>query len=124
MPSDATDLDACESRLVRRLGRLFRIERAGRFDERSPLTVQRMIKRRDAVIDELLALDADRRDAIGAPSADLVRALTDLSLEVQQSREPAAARLRRLEAEIRRRATEAPAIGLRKNPGGRLLGSG
>jgi hypothetical protein len=116
--------DCWESRTVRRLSRLFRIERAGGFERRAAPTVRRLIARRRGLIERLIASDLGRRPSRAARAARLDAALSDLAGEVRQSQEFAAIRLERLEAELRLRRGDGPATGIREGAGGHLLGSG
>jgi hypothetical protein len=118
------ELDAAESRIMRRLGRLFRIERTGGFDRRPTATVRRLVERRGALIDRLIALD-DRRGAVFAPrSGGLDEALADLRREVERARPHAQTRAQRLTAELRLRRGGGVPTGLRGGAGGQLLGKG
>jgi hypothetical protein len=115
------DLEARERRLARRLSRLFRIERAGGFDRRSAATVRRLIDRRGALIDALIALE--RRRGSGR-SVALHQAMAELSREVRQAREQAEARIADLRVELGLRRGAGPPTGLRSGTSGRLIGWG
>ena len=113
------DADAC--RTARRLSRLFRIERAGGFDRRPAATVRRVIERREALIEELIAFQLRHSNA---PSPALLRALAELADEVGRSRDYAETQLEKLRMELGLRHGERPASGLRGGVSGQLLGRG
>lgn len=123
MTNVAPDLDAAQRRMARRLARLFRIERAGRFEQR-PVAAVRLMERRGALIDALIATLSQRRSGTDLRSPGLEGALADLAFEVRRSRERAKTRLERLHAELRLRRGDMPPSGLRGSGGGKLLGRG
>jgi hypothetical protein len=118
------DLDIGERRLARRLSRLFRIERAGGFDRRPAATVRRLIERRGALIDELIAVERRRRSGNAAGSAALHQSMAQLADEARRSRDCAEAHSARLRAELELRRGRGPATGLRGGAGGTLIGRG
>ena len=120
---NARDPDIRQTHVVRRLCRLFRIERAGGFEGRPAAIARLLIARRDTVIDELVAVEMRRQRDAQQPSAVMTEALQELRFEVDQGQEPAAARLRALQAELRKRSVGAPGSGLRNTARGRFLGS-
>jgi len=124
MIDHATELNGREDRAARRLARLFRIERSGRFERRPAETVRRLIQRRGRLIDELLRLDARRRSV--APSVPIGLGLTMglLAQEVERTEQSCLELLARLGAELRQLRGEGIATGLRDSAGGRLLGQG
>jgi len=124
MPEVFPDLDARACHTVRRLCRLFRIERTGGFEHRPIAMVRRLIARRDALIDALIALEPRRHAGAAAGSAALHSSLTELAREVWRSREHVEARIERLRAELERRRSEGPPTGLRERVGGQLIGRG
>lgn len=126
MPVSHSDPTARQSRIVRRLGRLFRFERAGAFARRPAGTAWRLIARRGELMAELLRIERHRREARVPPSPDLGDAVTELATEVALSRSYGETLLSGLSAELRaRRGVSAPS-GLRDGGGGggRLLGRG
>jgi hypothetical protein len=111
-------------RTARRITRLFRIERIGRLERRPAATIRRLITRRGALIDALIAAERRRRsDAETRPPA-LEQAFAELALEVGECRPSAERRLFELAAELRLRRGEVPPTGLRPSIGGQLLGRG
>lgn len=120
---NARDADTEQTRVARRLCRLFRIERAGRFETRPAAVVQRLIARRDTVIDALLAAETQRRRDGRPSSAATTAAFEELRLEVDQGQVPAAAKSRALQAELRKRNAGPAGSGLRNKARGRFLGS-
>jgi hypothetical protein len=124
MGATLPDLDTCERRLARRLSRLFRIERTGGFDRRPAATIRRLIERRGALIDELIALERRRRSGAAAGSAALHRSMAELAGEVRRSRDRAEAHSARLQAELGLRRGRGPATGLRGGTSGTLIGRG
>ena len=119
-----TDLDARERRAVRHLARLFRIERGADGERRPAAATQRLLARRAALIDEVIALDAQRRSNGVPDSQALDAALHRLADELPPARDHALARLRQLEAELRSRRGDRASTGLRGSAGGQLLGRG
>lgn len=125
MPMSVPDPIARQSRIVRRLGRLFRFERAGAFARRSAGTAWRLIARRGELLAELSRMERRRRDAQVPPSPDLDAAVKELADEVALSRTYGETLVAGLEGELRaRRRLDAKPSGLRGSGGGRLLGSG
>jgi len=124
MTDGAGELALRESRAAGRLGRLFRIERAGRFARRPVEIVWRLIGRRARLVDELMRLDAARRLLAAPIPAELDAAIGELAREVDQSRALCVARVGTLGGELERRRGAGTATGLRDRGDGRLLGSG
>jgi hypothetical protein len=123
--SDADiELATRESRAARRLGRLLRIERAGRFERQPVETSWRLIGRRARLIDELMRLDAARRSLAAPASPELDAAIRELAGEVDRLHVRCVLRLDALGDEIRGRRGEGMATGLRDGVDGRLLGRG
>lgn len=123
MSESEIELAVQESRAVRRLSRLFRIERLGGFERHSIETVRRLIARRAKLVDELAPLEAKRRLSDAPVPAELGTALSELTGEVDAARQSSVARAERLAAELRQRRGEGQATGLRGGAG-QLLGSG
>ncbi len=123
MSADVADRQAVRLRLARRLVRLFRIERGGRLDRRPVATARHLIARRGALIAALVAGDEPGRSGgtRGLPALD--DALRELAFEIGRCRPPAEQRFQELAAELRLRHGETTASGLRRDGGGRLLGS-
>jgi hypothetical protein len=116
--------EAAEGRIARRLARLFRIERLGGFERRSPATASRLVERRGALIAQLIALD-DRRGSVFAPrTGALDEALRALAREVERGRDSAVARADRAMAELQLRRGGWLQRGIRGGARGRLLGRG
>jgi hypothetical protein len=120
---DATDLDAWETSAARRLCRLFRAERGG-IEGRKALTVRRLVERRGALIEALIAAEDRRGGGRAAPSPKLVQAFAELALEVDRCRAQATTRVERLRWALRLRLGDRQASGVRGDGGGRLLGRG
>lgn len=124
MPAPPSDPTARQGRIARRLGRLFRLERAGAFSRRSAETAWRLIARRGELMAELTRIERHRRDARVPPSPELGDAVKELAAEVALSRTYGETLAAGLDAELRaRRGVTAPS-GLRDSGGGRLLGRG
>jgi hypothetical protein len=124
MSNAATQLALVQIRTVRRLGRLFRVERTGRLERRPFEVSQRLIGRRAGLVDELVRLDAARRSLAVPPSDELSAAIRDLAGEVDRLQALCAARIEALTLELRQRRGAGQATGLRDGAGGRILGSG
>ena len=119
----AGDLVIRETRTIRRIGRLFRLERAGRFERRPMETIRRLIARRGRLVEELTEMETRRRLLGGPLPPELGAALDELANEVGATRQSCEARIDGLDAELRRRRGEGTATGLRGG-GGLLLGRG
>lgn len=120
----ADDIALRESRLARRLGRLFRVERGGGFARHSPRLTDEVLRRRGVLIDELVATETDRR-AQGLPSSPELRAaVEDLSRELVLSRRCVDARVEELTAELRAARGEGGLSGIRNGPHSRVIGRG
>jgi hypothetical protein len=124
MPALAPDPAARQSRIVRRLGRLFRLERAGAFGRRSAETAWRLIGRRGELMAELTRIERHRRQARLPPSPELREAVNELAAEVALSRTYGETLVAGIGGELRARRGEAAPSGLRDGGGGRLLGRG
>jgi hypothetical protein len=124
MSTPLSDPIARQSRIIRRLGRLFRLERAGAFARRSAETAWRLIARRGELLAELSRIERHRHDARVPPSPDLRDAVRELAAEVALSRTYGETLVAGLGAELRARRGEATPSGLRDGGGGRLLGRG
>ncbi len=124
MTDPGTDMTIRESRAARRLGRLFKIERAGGFDRRPVATVRRLIERRGALVTELLLLDGTRRSHASPRSAELEQVLGELAREVNQSLHDSETRVERLGTDLRLRRSDGVSTGVRDGASGHLLGRG
>jgi hypothetical protein len=113
-----------ESRAARRLGRLFKIERAGGFDRRPVATVRRLIERRGTLVSELLVIDGMRRALNPPHSAELEQALAELAREVNGSLHHSQTQVERLHTDLRLRRGEGMPTGVRDGASGLLLGRG
>jgi len=120
----AAELAKTEYRLARRLARLFRIERRGRFDRRPGDVAVRLVARRGALIDELMRLERRRRSLTPWNLPELDIALAGLAREVGSGEQWCRERLAELGAELDRRRGIGTATGLRAGGAGRLLGRG
>jgi hypothetical protein len=123
MSATATNPDAALPRVTRRVARLFRIERTGRLERCPAPMAQRLICRRGALIQALIAADYQRRADAAAQSPALAEALGDLASEVGRCRPATERRLEELAAELRLRGGAAAPTGLRSGVSGRLLGT-
>jgi hypothetical protein len=124
MDASARDLVSHESRLARRLERLFRLERRGALARRPRSLAARLTLRRGDLVTALIRADA-MRQALKLPvSPALDTAMAALAGEVDLARGSADARLDRLAAELRIARGEGIASGLRDTGGGRLIGQG
>ncbi len=124
MIETGTDMIFQEARAARRLGRLFKIERAGGFDRRPAATVRRLLERRGALVTELVLLDGKRRSRRSPYSTELEQALRELASEVRQSLHHSESRMERLWTDLRLRRNAGPPTGIRDSAVGRLLGRG
>jgi hypothetical protein len=124
MVASPLDLAAQECRLARRVARLFKAERAGRFDRRPFATAQLLIERRGGLIAELIGIAAQRPRGASLVPPILAQALAELAHEADRLRGPIEQRLASIEAELGMRRSGTPATGLRRDAGGRLLGKG
>ena len=124
MPVPVPDPILRQSRLVRRLGRLFRAERTGVFSRRPAETAWRLIARRGELMAELTRAERRHREERVPPSPDLREALRELAAEVALSRTYGETLVAGLGLELRARRGEAAPSGLRDGGGGRLLGRG
>jgi hypothetical protein len=124
MPASPSDPTTRQSRIVRRLVRLFRLERAGAFSRRSAETAWRLIARRGDLMAELSRIERRRREARVPRSPELDSAVKDLAAEVALSRTYGETLAAGLGSELHVRRGHAAPSGLRDCGGGRLLGSG
>jgi hypothetical protein len=124
MIDDATALLRREYRTARRLARLFRVERSGRFARLPAETVDRLIERRGVLIGELAAIDAKRLSLAPWATPDLDIAMGVLAREVDCAEQRCREVIAELGAELERRRGMGTATGLRDGADGRLLGSG
>jgi hypothetical protein len=124
MIDEATDLMWREIRAARRLVRLFRIERSGRFARHSTDTVRRLIDRRGQLIDELRRMELRRRSFAPWVPTELGLTMGQLAREVGRTEQSCLELLARLGAELRRLRGEGVATGLCDGADGRLLGRG
>jgi hypothetical protein len=123
MANAASDLATREHRLACRLARLFRIQRAGRFERRPEDVARRLVERRAVLIERLMRLDHERRVVAPRPPAGLDRAMNALAGEVDAAERWGLDRLDEIGAELSRRR-RAAASGLRDGATGQLLGRG
>jgi hypothetical protein len=116
---------AHESHLARRLGRLFRAERQGRFSDRPRGLAERLVRRRGELIEALVRTDAARR-ALDLPiSPDLRQAAEALARETAQSIHAADGRLQQLREDLLRSRGDGIPTGIRGSAGGgRIIGRG
>jgi hypothetical protein len=124
MIDSETEIIVRESRAARRLGRLFKIERAGGFDRRPVATVERLIERRGILVSELLLIDGMRRALNSPRSAELEQALAELAREVSGSLHGSQTQVERLNAELHLRRGKGMPTGVRDGASGLLLGRG
>jgi hypothetical protein len=111
-----------ESRIARRLERLFRIERRGGFARLPAPTLHRLTERRARLIEALAELERARRAAHPARSPALDPALAGLAEEVSRSLPLATGQVEALRAELEQ--WHGGTSGLRDSSGNRLLGRG
>jgi hypothetical protein len=109
------------SRAVRRLARLFRIERNGGFDRRPPGLIARLIERRGILVDELM-VNLQRRSIANTSSAELDRTLNALAREVDRTLDHARARLEEISKDLRVSRGEGLPTGIRNRAHGQALG--
>jgi hypothetical protein len=86
-------VSAADANAVRRLARLFRIERHGGFARRPPAIAARLVQRRGELVEAVQRLDPGRSDGLDEALALLAREV-DLALPL------AAARVAALAAEL------------------------
>ena len=122
MIDEATALLRQEYRTARRLARLFRIERSGRFARRPADVLRRLTERRSEVIEELMRLDAKRLSLAPWVTAELDIAIGALAREVDRTEQYCRVLLAELGTELEMRRGHG--TGLRDGATGRLLGSG
>ena len=124
MSDGVHNLTERESRVARRLYRLFRIERAGGFERRPIEIARQLIDRRGRLIDELIRLDAERRSLVGPDTVALDAALGKLAREVYEAQARCTTRIEAIGDELARRRSAGGVTGLRGGTAGRLLGQG
>jgi hypothetical protein len=118
------DLAACETRLALRLGRLFRVERVGALARRPARIANLFLRRRDALIAELIETDRRRFASATPATPELDRAARALSYEIEASRLSAGERAEKLDRALRAARGEAMASGMRNDAPGRVIGRG
>jgi hypothetical protein len=123
MIDQATALSRRERQVARRLARLFRAERLGRFEARPIELAKRLVDRRTGLIEELLLLEERRRSLEPWTPTELDLAMGVLAKEVECAEQHCLERLAELSAELRLRRG-APPTGLRDRVNGRVLGQG
>lgn len=124
MAETPLDPALAQARLARRLVRLFRIERTGRFDAARGETVRRLVERRGGLIEMLMRLEGQRRREAAPLPADLEDGLRDLAAEVARCRGPIEIRLMRLADDLDLRRGAGMASGVRDRDAATLLGTG
>ncbi len=111
-----------ERRLMQRVLRLFRLERRlGRWPVESLFG---LIARRGRCIDELMAIDAERRRRGGGADAALRDAARALAHEIDATLPRAEARAERLRADVKVLRGEGANSGMKGFSSGRFLGRG
>ncbi len=113
----------CESRIARRLSRLFRIERNGGFKRRPFAIVRKVLERRGALVEALTAIDRKRRSGAALSSEELDAALTDLSRETERALDHAHKQLEQIGKDLRLSRGEGLATGMRAGTTGHTLGT-
>jgi len=124
MIDSETALTRRQIQIVRRLSRLFRVDRCGRLRRRGIDTVRRLIDRRGALIEELMQVDARRRAFASGTPGELDLAMMSFATEIEQGGRHCLAALAELGAELGRLRGEGAASGLRGESAGQLLGRG
>lgn len=109
-----------QSRAVRRLARLFRIERNGGFEHRSAAIGRKLIERRGQLVNELLT---DLQAMPARPPPPLDRALAELSQEVEWALDRIRTRLQQIGKDLRLSRGEGLPTGIRNSPNGHPLGT-
>jgi len=113
-----------ERRIMHRLMRLFRIERNGRL-ERWPIGfVFAFIARRGRCIEDLMALDAERRRSGATTDGTLHDAAQALAREIGDALQPAESRADRLRSDVKAVRGEGRNSGMKGFSTGRILGRG
>lgn len=113
-----------ESRLVRRLDRLFRIERGGALTRRPNALGELLHGRRDAIIEDLMRADATRRALKITASAELQQAVEALASELARSRDAIDVRVRQLREDWHILRGDGVPTGMRHSLQRRLVGKG
>jgi hypothetical protein len=122
MTDAAADRMVREKRIVGRLRRLFKIERAGGFHRLPVATAQQLIERRTALVEELVLLEHGRRSAASSRFTEFEEALVELAREINLSLPLAQMQVDRLARDLRLRRGETLLTGIRDGANGRLLG--
>ncbi len=113
-----------ERRIMHRLVRLFRLERNGRL-ERWPIGfVFALIARRGRCIDDLMALDAERRRSAATEDGTLHDAARALAREIGDALQPAESRADRLRSDVKALRGEGSNSGMKGFSTGKILGRG
>ena len=113
-----------ELRVMRRLSRLFRLERDGRL-ERWPMRFDfALIARRGRCIEELMTLDAERRRCGAAADHRLHGAAQALAQEIDGTLKPTEARAERLRSDVKVLRGEGSNSGKKGFSTGKILGRG
>ena len=106
---------------MRRLARLFRIERNGGFDRRPPALIARLIERRGILVDEL-RMTLQRRSITDTSPTELDRSLNALAREVERTLDHVRARLEEISNDLRLSRGEGLPTGIRNSSHGQSLG--
>lgn len=117
------DIVSQEVFLARRVGRLFRCERAVAAT-RPPELMNRLRLRRGDLIDALVRADETRRHLNVPATPPLQDAMRSLWCDIDSARRHADNRLDRLRMELRLARGEGMRSGVRGSAGGRMLGRG
>ncbi|HVA35104.1 MAG TPA: hypothetical protein VNG52_02630 [Stellaceae bacterium] len=113
-----------ERRIMHRLVRLFRLERNGRL-ERWPIGfVFALIARRGRCIDDMMALDAERRRSGATADGTLHDAARALGREIGDALQPAENRADRLRSDVKALRGEGSNSGMKGFSTGKILGRG
>ncbi|MGH6980011.1 MAG: hypothetical protein ACREFC_02280, partial [Stellaceae bacterium] len=119
MTGGERDIVAHESRLARRIGFLFGIERAGQLARRAPRLAQGLLRRRGELIEALMRADAARLALRLPVSAELRQAVETLWREAGATRRETDARLDDLRADLLRARGDGVPSGVRSAAAGR-----
>jgi hypothetical protein len=122
MPNGGRDIRTHEAHLARRLGRLFRIERSGRLQQRGADVTARLQVRRGELIAALMRTEATRRQLRLATTPALHQALAALWHETGAMHRVADRRLQQSRSELLLARGEGIPSGIRGTLAGRLLG--
>lgn len=113
-----------ERHMMRRLSRLFRLERNGRLDRWPIGSVFALVTRRSRCIKELMTLDAERRRCGGKPDRRLDDAAQALAREIDEALRPVEARAERLRSDVKVLRGEGSTSGMKGFSAGKILGRG